>query len=165
MTCSTIIRVTVPANPATIVVQIPGLQGPPGPAGSGGGGSSSTFETINKVGLTLVDGQAVATHSTGAGVVLANSSNASLVCIGLVETGGANLASCTIQTEGPFELADWTPIIGSTSLAAKTVYYLDVTSGKLTATAPSTVGQIVQRIGVAIDAQTLNIQIWNYIRL
>lgn len=46
-------------------------------------------------------------------------------------------------------------ITGLTSLTPGTVYYLDTTGGALTATPPSSVGNGVQQVGIALSATTL----------
>ena len=55
----------------------------------------------------------------------------------------------------------WDAVAGTTGgLAFGTIYFLDpVTSGKLTATPPSTVGQCVVVIGVALSTTELDLQI------
>jgi hypothetical protein len=61
---------------------------------------------------------------------------------------------------GELSLTDWTAVVGATTLTAGSVYYLDpATPGKLTATAPSTVGQLVVEVGLAVDTATLLIDI------
>ncbi len=69
----------------------------------------------------------------------------------------------TIQTDGILALttAQWDAITGgSGGLAFGTVYYLDpATAGKITATAPSTVGQYVVPVGRALSTTELDISI------
>lgn len=63
-------------------------------------------------------------------------------------------------TSGLLASADWTAVTGSTTLTAGSIYYLSATTaGQLTTTAPSTVGQYVQVIGIAIDTTTMLINI------
>lgn len=56
-------------------------------------------------------------------------------------------------------LADWTAVTGAAGLVPGTRYYLDATPGKLTATAPTAAGAAVIRVGVALSAQVLSIEI------
>lgn len=65
----------------------------------------------------------------------------------------AAAAAGSVQVDGVLvaTTAQWDAITGQTGgLTAGSVYYLDpATAGKLTATAPTTVGQYVVRVGVA----------------
>lgn len=75
----------------------------------------------------------------------------------------ANAASGPVQTDGPMTATtgEWDAITGGAGgLTAGTVYYLDpATAGKLTSTAPTTVGQLVVEVGVAISTTILDIKI------
>ncbi len=68
---------------------------------------------------------------------------------GAIQTDGV-LAATTVQ---------WDAVAGTTGgLTAGTVYYLDAaTAGKITGTAPTTVGQFVVRIGLALSTTELDI--------
>jgi hypothetical protein len=61
--------------------------------------------------------------------------------------------------------ADWSAIIGSAKLTAGTRYFLDTTTGQLTATAPSTFGQVVVWVGTAVSTTRMNIRIHQRVRL
>lgn len=161
ITTSTAITSTI-SSATTVEVLAGAEQGPPGVAAAGVG---SQFETTNKDAGTLATGQVVATHSSGVGVVKANATDDTLPAIGLNLQSAITLAACTIQTSGPFELADWTAICGTASLAAKAVYYLDTFAGKLTTTSPTTSPAICHRIGKAVSATILDIDIWSHIKL
>lgn len=102
---------------------------------------------------------AVAVHSSGTGIVKANATDTSKPAVGLMTADTADTISGAVQTDGPFTLADWTAVIGSASLAAHTLYFLSTTGGLLTATPPSVGGNVVQRIGRAVSATTLAIEI------
>jgi hypothetical protein len=75
----------------------------------------------------------------------------------------ANGATGPVQTDGVLSAttAQWDAVAGTTGgLTAGSYYYLDpATSGKITATAPSTVGQYVRRLGKAISTTELLIMI------
>jgi len=144
----------VVSNDATaVVLAMVGAQGAPG-----ADGDANTFESENKSGGTLAAGVAVATHSSGTGTVKAIATAFSTLAIGLVAASTANGVSGDVQTTGPFTLADWTAITGTAELVARGRYYLSAsTAGLLTTTAPSTVGQILQLVGVAISPTTLDI--------
>jgi hypothetical protein len=148
---------------ATTVEIIAGAeQGPPGVAAAGVG---SQFQATNKDTVTLVTGQVVASHSSGVGVVKANATDDTLPAVGLNLQSAIALAAVTIQTSGPFELADWTAITGAATLAAKAVYYLDTTAGKLTTTSPTTSPAVCHRIGKAVSETVIDIDIWSHIKL
>ncbi|MEI8397095.1 MAG: capsid cement protein [Rhodospirillaceae bacterium] len=83
--------------------------------------------------------------------------------LGLVAAAAAIDASVQVQTDGVLELADWTGVVGATSLTAGADYYVDTTAGQLTATVPST-GNLVC-IGRAIAPQKLEISIQRPIKL
>mgnify|MGYP003146574639 CR=1 FL=1 len=117
------------------------------------------FSTENKEGATIEAGQIVATHSSGTGVVLANATDTSVPAVGLMRAQTADTVSGDVQTDGVYELSDWTNVIGATTLSAKAKYYLDTTDGLLTATPPSTSGNIVQLVGRAISPTKLDISI------
>lgn len=72
-------------------------------------------------------------------------------------------ASGSIQTDGILAATtgQWDAVTGDTGgLTAGTVYWLDpTTAGKLTTTAPTSVGQYVVRVGQAISTTELEISI------
>lgn len=83
---------------------------------------------------------------------------------GLVaDTSIASSASGSIQTDGVLNATttQWDAITGQTGgLTPGAVYYLDVaTAGKLTVTAPTTIGQYVVEVGVAFSTSDLEISI------
>ncbi len=82
--------------------------------------------------------------------------------LGLVkDTSIAASASGAIQTDGVLvaTTGQWDTVAGTTGgLTAGTVYYVDPsTAGKLTATAPTTTGQFVVRVGLALSTTELDI--------
>jgi hypothetical protein len=69
-------------------------------------------------------------------------------------------ASGYIVTDGPLTVSDWTAVVGGTTLTAGAEYFVSAaTAGKLTATAPSASGNIVQKIGYAINTTTMMVRI------
>jgi hypothetical protein len=83
---------------------------------------------------------------------------------GLVgQTSIANGASGQVTLDGLLNAttAQWDAVTGgSGGLVFNTRYYLDpATAGKLTATAPTAVGQVVKEIGVAMSTTDLKINI------
>ena len=78
---------------------------------------------------------------------------------------GIGETACYI-TEGHITLADWTAVIGAVSLIPGSNYFLSTSAaGKITATAPTTLGEYVVRIGRATSATTLDVEIELPIRL
>lgn len=84
--------------------------------------------------------------------------------LGLVrDTSVAAAAQASVQTDGQLTATttQWDAVTGGTGgLTAGAVYYLSAsTAGQLTATAPTTSGQFVIRIGKAISTTIMDIQI------
>jgi hypothetical protein len=101
-------------------------------------------------------------YLTGAGIVNPAQANAA----GSTQVVGVSISdtntgfSCTYITEGRVERTDWTEIVGTVNLSPGITYFLDAdAAGKLTSTAPTTVGQYVVRVGRAVDTTTLDIEI------
>ena len=163
------VEITVDAVVSSPVVSSVGLEiievGVQGPPGTDGTSAGSVFNTTNKQGSTIQAGQVVSGFPSGVGVALANSSDDTKPGIGLVTTTVVDQAACEVQTDGPFTLADWTAVTGAASLAARAVYYLETTDGKLTTTPPSLNPAVVHRIGRAVSPQILSIDIWGFVKL
>lgn len=89
--------------------------------------------------------------------------------LGFATAGIASSASGIIQTDGILALTttQWDAVAGTTGgLTAGTDYYLDpATAGKITATAPSTTGQYVVKVGRALSTTELDIRIRDRILL
>lgn len=77
---------------------------------------------------------------------------------GFARTDAASGQPCQVE-DHHLTLADWTAVTGSVSLVPGRRYFLDTPTGRLTASAPSGAGVFVIRVGVALNAQTLKIQI------
>lgn len=92
----------------------------------------------------------------------ANASGTTLA-LGLATAAISSSASGQIQTDGILSLTttQWDAVAGTTGgLTFGTTYYLDpTTAGKITATCPTTVGQYVVIVGVAISTTELRIGI------
>lgn len=105
--------------------------------------------------------------SAAASVKLANASalSTSAGVVGMVlDASIAAGQNGNILTEGLITLtvAQWDAVItsNSTGLAFGTTYFLDpATPGNITATAPSTAGQVVVPVGVAISTTTLKFEV------
>jgi hypothetical protein len=85
--------------------------------------------------------------------------------VGLVDdTSIANGASGNIQTDQVLTatITEWDAVVtgGSGGLVANTAYFLDAANaGKLTATAPTTAGNYVVQVGIALSATELLVKI------
>jgi hypothetical protein len=118
---------------------------------------------VNKESTTMVIGMPV--YSSGADQVKKAQANASGTknVIGLVKTTSIIAdASGAVQTSGVITATtvQWDAVIeaGSGGLIFNTKYYLSpTTAGKITATAPSTTGQFLCPIGIAISTTELSI--------
>ena len=84
--------------------------------------------------------------------------------IGLVQADSIAASSTgAIQLDGVLNSSDWTAVVGSTTLTSGATYFLDITAGKMTSTAPTS-GYITE-IGVAISTTELAIDIKAPIKL
>lgn len=112
---------------------------------------------------TTVAGQAV--YPDGAGTVDLNRANATGTCkaVGVATEDIASSASGQIQTNGIVTLTtgQWDAVTGDSGGLTPGAYYFSsaATAGMLTTTAPTTVGQLVQKIGQAISTVSMNISI------
>ena len=80
--------------------------------------------------------------------------------VGLSITDTSATFTCNYLTEGRIERSDWTDIASVANLSAGATYFLDPTlSGRITSTAPTAAGQYVVRVGRAVNATTLDIEI------
>lgn len=111
------------------------------------------FRSENKDSVTIKAGQAVASHFSGVGIILASSS---LVCIGIaakdIEVGFIG----EVQTDVLLKLNDWTEGTGTMELAPLADYFVSESPGILS-TNPPTVGIFLQKMGRSISPNTLRV--------
>lgn len=89
----------------------------------------------------------------------ANNSTNSNVC-GLAIAEALINTPCTYVQDGKFTMADWTNVVGAATLTVGSTYYLDPANfGKLTTVAPTTDGQYVISVGLAVASDTLELDI------
>jgi len=129
------------------------------PAGSTLAGSSAPLFTGQNKGSNFWIGAAVARHSSGTGLILADATAMVRRSIGLATVGALTNFAEDVQLEGPFVLNDWTAVIGAVSLQPETDYFLSATPGMLTPISPSISGQISQPVGFSVTPTTLIINI------
>lgn len=88
--------------------------------------------------------------------------------IGFAQDAITSAASGLIQTDGILSgtTGEWDAVAGTTGgLSAGTQYYLSASAGLITATAPTTAGQHVVKLGTAISTTELEISISDSILL
>lgn len=125
---------------------------------------------VNANASPIVIGAPVYSSAAGSADKAQANASGTVEVIGLVrDVSIAAAASGNIQTDGILvaSTAQWDAITGgSGGLTYNTVYYLSpTTAGMLTATAPSTAGQYVVRVGRAISTTELEISIAQPIKL
>jgi len=76
-----------------------------------------------------------------------------------ITTSASSSGNCAVGGRVTATTAQWDAVAGTSGgLVANTVYYLDPANlGKLTATAPTTVGQLVVAVGLAFSSTDMDI--------
>ncbi len=97
-------------------------------------------------GLVLFDMAYVSAADTAG---RASAADATKVTIGMVRALSGGMA--TVRKDGE--------VTGLVGLVPGTTYYLAVAAGGITSVPPSALGQIVQKVGVAVDVTTLILQV------
>lgn len=114
------------------------------------GGGAAGIDGTYSCGVGVAVGEAVYLSGSGA-VTEANATSATTApAIGIV-VSKPTTTTCVVRSFGSASVF--------TTLTPGSVYYLDTTAGQLTTTAPSSSGNVVQRIGIATSATTLLVQI------
>jgi hypothetical protein len=90
-----------------------------------------------------------------AGVARADTASKGRVA-GLAVTAAASGFTVTYQSDGRFELADWTTVAGVATLTPSSVYYLAETGG-LTTIAPTAASQTLTEVGRAVETTVLDL--------
>ncbi len=134
--------------------------------------AASEVDVVSKVNEnagTCAPGMAVYPSSdTEVDLARANASG-TIQVLGLAKAAILTTASGSIQTDGVLTLttAEWDAVAGTTGgLIFGTPYYLSAaTAGKITGTAPTTTGQFVVRVGIALSTTELDISVMAPIKL
>jgi hypothetical protein len=72
----------------------------------------------------------------------------------------------TFALLGTLTLSDWTSSMGAQSLQTGVLYYLEGGApGRITSSAPTDAGSVVQLVGLAIASQTILLQVQPAIQL
>lgn len=116
---------------------------------------SAEFDT------TMGVGEPVRIVSTGNAEQAQGDSATNSDVAGLAFTAAAATETGAYVPEGGrVTQANWTAVIGSASLTPGTVYYVDPsTAGDLTATKPTTSGEVVKKVGRALTATTMQVEL------
>ena len=118
------------------------------------------FNAENKDSFVIPAGGVCAVHPSGTGIRLACAADTTKAAIGLMQTLTAPTFAGNVQLDGLFQLADWSGIVGTVTLAALAIYFLDpVNPGRLITPGPVQQGQSSQIVGVTFAPDTLKIQI------
>jgi hypothetical protein len=122
------------------------------------------LEAPNASGGALVVGQPVYLKADGTGYAAADANGASPLydVIGLLAVGGASLATIKAQRAGTLTLlkSQWDTQTGETGgLTPLVEYYLSETVGKITKTRPATTGSHVKRVGIALNATDMLVEV------
>jgi hypothetical protein len=121
---------------------------------AGGGTAAVTFTLAVGGALAITAGVAVTVSTVGGSSVRpAVSNTAGQQAVGLAVAGASPGFACTVQTAGPLTLSGW-------GLTPGADYFLQPFSfGGITTMVPTAGGQYVQKVGRAISADTLLIEI------
>lgn len=109
----------------------------------------------------VFEGQAIYIKATGhAAVTEADDAiKASVAGIALISGGGVMGGTLYYMTEGTLHLDSWVLATGSVDLTPGAPYYLGTTDGKITATPPTADGEFVVKVGRALNARALAIEL------
>lgn len=118
------------------------------------------FSGLNFDFAVIFEGAVCAVHSSGQGLIRAIASNALASGVGIAQRSISPGQTGYCQTDGIFELQDWTSVIGQVNLFPRGYYFLDPNNpGRMTTTPPTMVGQILQFIGQAVSPKKLSLAI------
>lgn len=138
------------------MISLPGKPGPTGPPGPDGVNVPQSKQTDR----SCFKGQPLYTRSSGnLDLAQANSLGTSKVA-GLALNNASGGTSVNYELDGVVTQSDWTQVIGQTNLSPGSTYFLSpAIAGKLTTIAPEVGGELVVKVGVALDSSTLNLEI------
>lgn len=124
---------------------------------------ASVVETLltgeNKDVVTIFAGQPVAVHSSGVGFVLADATAPGKEAVGLAQTDIAVGVSGPVLIDGLLQMDDWTEATGSETLAPRSQWFLSTVAGKLSTTAPTVTGNIVQSVARSVAPDMVKIEV------
>jgi len=79
--------------------------------------------------------------------------------VGLITQAASVTEATIVQTDGSVTLADWTAVIGGASLTPGSVYFLHTTDGQMSTTPPTSDGDVVVTMGVAVTTTKFDIEV------
>ena len=79
--------------------------------------------------------------------------------VGLITQAASVNEATIVQTDGSVTIADWTSVIGATSLTPGSVYFLHTTDGQMSTTPPTGDGDVVVTMGVAVTTTKFDIEV------
>jgi hypothetical protein len=126
-----------------------------------GGKFQEPILEVTADGIVLA-GQAIYIKSSGhAAVADADVSSTEASVAGIAVSGGGGITSGPLlyRTDGHIYLEDWTDATGSADLTPGAPYYLSTTAGYITSTPPTGDGEWVVKVGRAINARLLDIEL------
>lgn len=137
----------------------------PGPVGPQGAGITTYTDTTDD---NVDPGHVI--YKKGNGNVAKLVANGSVVprVAGIVITGSVQSGGAQYRMEGLVDIADWSAFTdeGNAGLSEGNFYYVSPSNaGKITASAPTTVGQYVVQVGYAQSSTQLNLLIQPPIKL
>ena len=126
------------------------------------GSTSASFTATNESGSALVIGNVVYFDSVGDAVKAQADADVSALGVGFASGAIADMADGSFQLDGVMIAteAEWNAVTeeGSGGLTEGARYFIsEITAGKITITAPSSVGETVVQIGVALSSTRLKI--------
>ena len=126
-----------------------------------GGQTYTPIQEIIADGVVLV-GQVIYIKGTGHAATAQADAAATAFAVGIAAANGGGVSTGPLfyRTQGQQTLDDWTNATGSADLTPGSIYYVSAaTDGEITATPPSGDGEFVVKIGTALNARTLNLEI------
>jgi hypothetical protein len=79
--------------------------------------------------------------------------------VGLITQAASASDATIVQTDGSVALADWTSVIGTASLTPGSVYFLATADGQMSTTPPTSDGDVVVTMGVAVTTTKFDIEV------
>jgi hypothetical protein len=119
----------------------------------------ATYSSQNKDVVQIKQGQIVAVHPSGTGIVRAGAIDNAKNGVGLAAADTDPTFSGDVQVGDVFEMSDWTNVVGVPTLLPLASYFLSTVLGQLTTTPPNVDGQVVQVIGRAVSTTQLKLEI------
>jgi len=107
-------------------------------------------------------GQVIYIKGTGHAATAQADAAATAFAVGVAVAAGGGISTGTLyyRTQGFLTLTDWTNAAGAADLTPGSIYYVSAaTDGLITATPPTGDGEFVVKVGTALNARTLNIEI------